>query len=159
MDPSLEDIIVNHCFRFSFDPKWVKAIIQQESQGNTYALRYEPQYAYLYQVKIFAQHALISLATEETSQKMSWGLGQVMGAVAREQGHAGFMGELFQPELNVKHICIRLKNLKHWSLEKDDLFSMYNGGPGTLNHKVNGKYPNQAYVDSVNGYLQTFTKS
>lgn len=155
----MDDLIETSAKRFQVDPLWIRSIIQQESQGNTYALRYEPKYPYLFQPKVFAQHALISQATEETSQRFSWGLGQIMGALAREQGHTGFMGELFIPETNLKHLCIRINDLKIISREKDDIFSMYNGGPGALKRKVNGAYPNQAYVDSVNRYLQSYSKS
>lgn len=155
----MDEIIQTTAKKFLLDPLWIKAIIQQESQGNVCALRFEPLFPYLFQPKIFAQHSLISQVTEEMTQKMSWGLGQIMGSLARQQGHSGFMGELFQPELNIKHICIRLVDLRGISKEKDDIFAMYNGGPGAYKRKTNGVYPNQSYVDLVNSHLQSFKNS
>lgn len=155
----MDELIQTMAKRFHLDPLWIKAIILQESGGNPWALRYEKNYSYLFQPKIFAKHHLISLDTEIETQKMSWGLGQLMGALARQQGHTGLMAELVQPELNIKHICIRFQDLKTISQVKDDLFAMYNGGPGALKHLVNGKYPNQSYVLAVNLHLQSLQKS
>jgi hypothetical protein len=139
-------------------PAWVKAIISQESGWNSYALRYEVNYRWLHQPEIYAKHPLISISTEIISQKMSWGLGQIMGALAREQGHPGLMPELLKPEVNIQHICTRIKTLRNISTEVLDIFAMYNGGPGAVK-KTLGKYSNQAYVDSASSYLQKFQLS
>lgn len=152
----MDEIIIPIAQKFGIDYLWVKALIQQESSGNVYAIRYEPQYQYLFNPKAFAQHLNISQSTEETCQKMSWGLGQIMGAVARSQGHSENMGELFTPEVNIKHMCILIASLKRVSQFEDDIFSMYNGGIGAYRRKMNGVYPNQSYVDSVNRHLQSF---
>jgi len=134
---------------FEVSPKWVNAIILQESSWKNYALRFEPNYPYLFQVDQFAKKLVITSATETTCQKMSWGLGQIMGALAREQGHDGPMGQLFKPKYNILHMCKRIQTLKKISPRMDDIFAMYNGGPGALIKKKDGIFKNQVYVDSV----------
>lgn len=149
------DIVKQASLSYVIDASWIRAIIAQESSWNQYAIRYEPTYTYLYKPSDFSKKLNISLATETVCQELSWGLGQIMGAVARQQGHDGPMGELFQPETNIKHICLTLHHLKNLSPNIDDIFAMYNGGPSAI-HLVNSKYKNQAYVDSIKKHLQTY---
>lgn len=151
-DSQLEAIIQKTCKTYQVDPNWLKAIVSTESSWNQYAIRYETSYQFLYQPERFAKLACVTLATEIATQKMSWGLGQLMGGLAREQGHTGMLSELIKPEVNIKHMCIRIDHLKKISQEPQDVFSMYNGGPGAI-HKSNGVYLNQAYVERVMGYL------
>lgn len=150
----IKQIVLKVSQSYGVDPHWVMAIILQESAGNRYQIRYEPRYRYLFHPDLFSKKLRVTLETETQSQKISWGVGQVMGALAREQGHMGLMAELIDHELNIKHVCMRLKNLRKYSNEKDDLFSMYNGGPGSL-QKSQGAYLNQSYVDSVNQKLKS----
>lgn len=150
--PVFESRLQALCKLYQIDMRWVKAIITTESNWNQYAVRYEPNYPYILTPSKFTSPD-ISLSTELATQKMSWGLGQIMGGLAREQGHTGLMAELINPETNIKHLCIRLSHLKKISENEDDIFSMYNGGPGELNQKVNGIYFNQTYVDKVKANL------
>src|SRR6478736_1371356 len=106
-----EDAIKKEATFNAIDPNLFKAIISQESAWNIFAIRTEPTYKWLYQPEEFAKNPLINLSTEVATQKMSWGLGQIMGALAREQGHKGLMGELLDPNINIKHIGLRLKTL------------------------------------------------
>jgi len=94
----------------------VLAQIWQESSGNRYAYRFEPGYSYFYDFKAKRalhanwkseeanrEFALQELgATEFHAQSASWGLLQIMGAVAREYGFGGSMPELGDPELNIR---------------------------------------------------------
>lgn len=152
-----QEMIEAKAYETSVDPAWVMAIIEQESQFNTAAVRFEPLFKYFYKPAHFAEHPLISIDTEIATQKMSWGLGQIMGALAREQGHQGFMAELLKPEVNLKHICQRLKFLKRYSHEAEAIFAAYNGGPGAL-RLIDGKFKNQNYVDSVLSHLKKYSK-
>lgn len=149
----MEDLIQKLSKDFSIEPKWIKAIITQESAWNPYAIRFEPNYIYLFKPEIFAKKAGFTLDTETISQKISWGLGQIMGALAREQGFKGAMPELLKPEINILHICIRLKNLKVKFSKAEDVFAAYNGGFGAVK-KINDEYKNQKYVDSILYNLQ-----
>jgi Transglycosylase SLT domain len=133
---------------YELDPDVVKAIVTQESNYNPYAIRYEPVYKYLYDVTHFSQFLLISTDTEMMTQKCSWGLGQIMGAVAREQGHVGPMGQLFDVDVNIKHICILIQKLALKAKSLEAVFSSYNDGLGALLKVKDGIYPNQGYVSS-----------
>lgn len=150
--PVFETRLQALCKIYQIDPKWVKAIITTESNWNQYAVRYEANYSYIFNPSRFT-NTEISMSTEIATQKMSWGLCQIMGGLAREQGHTGLMAELVNPDVNIKHLCVRLCHLKKISENEDDIFSMYNGGPGELNQKVNGIYFNQTYVDKVKANL------
>jgi hypothetical protein len=101
--------IHKHCDAYGINPAWVRAIITQESSWNPCAIRYESSYQWLFEVEKCANLAQVTLATELVTQKMSWGLGQIMGALAREQGLAGQIPLLLTPEINIKHMCKRLK--------------------------------------------------
>lgn len=136
---------------YQVDSQWVKAIILTESSGNPYAERYESGYNYTWEVEKCAKKCNSDLATELKSQKTSWGLGQIMGAVAREQGHTDWLTQLVIPEINIRHICILIEKLKRSDKCKlpEDVFSAYNGGLGALKLGFDHKYPNQVYVDKV----------
>jgi Transglycosylase SLT domain len=83
--------------RFDLDPALVCAVIEQESAWNTNAIRYEP---------VFRERYLLPLKlapTEEVARSMSWGLMQVMGQVARENGFTGeFLSEICVPSVGIK---------------------------------------------------------
>lgn len=149
----LRSVVTPIASEYGIDSNWILALIQKESGGNQYEIRYEPHYRYLRTPEKFAKDLHITLETEIEAQKISWGLGQIMGAVARAQGHSGLMAELIQPELNVKHMCILISHLKKVSHDPNDVFSSYNAGLKAL-EKPQGRYPNQAYVDQVNQILK-----
>lgn len=143
-----ESLILYASNEYGIDPKWFQAIISQESNWDICALRYESGYQWLYDTEECAKRSKVTLATEIACQKMSWGLGQIMGALAREQGLMGSLVMMIQPEINIEHMGIRLKHLKNLSQEPSDVFAMYNGGP-SARRKNNGVYLNQSYVDKV----------
>lgn len=148
----LNAAMLKMCSVYQIPRSWVESIITVESGWNPYAIRFEANYQWLYTPQKFLNHNN-SYATEMTAQKFSWGLGQIMGALAREQGHTGLLTELLNPELNVKHICIRLEKLRSISQDPLTVFAMYNGGPGARK-KLEGKFVNQAYVDKVSEELK-----
>lgn len=133
----------------------VLAIITHESKGDQWASRFEPMWPerWMWYPREMAEKANISLDTERTLQKTSFGLMQVMGAVAREFGHKGNLMMLIQPEISITYGCKKL----HWLMERyhgeTDVISAYNQGkpmktPG-------GLYGNQkTYVDPVCAYLR-----
>lgn len=91
--------------RYKLDPALVCAVIEQESSWNTFAMRYEPAFRTRYVA------ALAVPLTEEIARSTSWGLMQVMGQVARENGLATeFLSELCSPEIGIAIGCKVLTN-------------------------------------------------
>jgi hypothetical protein len=151
-----EKEILSTALRFDVPGNWIRAIITQESNWEQYALRYEPGYNYFYKIEEMAKKFSITVDTERQTQRLSWGLGQIMGALAREQGHIGPMGELFEPLINLNHIAQRLKDILKLTSKEDAVFGIYNGGNEAWHlFQATGKYPNQEYIDSVKRHLQT----
>ncbi len=166
-----KDNIIRTSHAYRVNPDWVMAIIMQESGGNPNLYRIEPKYHYFLQPQSFAVLNHISLLTEITSQRTSWGLGSIMGGLAREMGYTGLLTGLLNPDLNIMYMCMYLNKLGEISTAQDDVFSMYNGGPGIIKHRLSktpmvyrkvppykpGAYPrgylNQPYIDGVNAEL------
>ncbi|MEM4655267.1 MAG: lytic transglycosylase domain-containing protein [Thermosphaera sp.] len=152
-------------------PTWlVRAIVSVESGGNPWAWNPEPAYRYLWDVR--AQKPFRRLthieATVKTpppdfpaiagdrdqewwAQQASWGLMQVMGAVARELGFTGpYLTELCDPLLNLELGCLHLSLLRDRYLARwgwPGVIAAYNAGtPRVL---VDGRFSNQDYVDKI----------
>lgn len=129
----------------------IAALVQTESSGNRFAIKFEPGYKYLFKTKENAQDNRITEATETVMQMTSFGLTQVMGAVARELGLKGTIFQLLEPEVNLTYCARLLKRLAKKYTQRDDLIAAYNAGSAIKG--MDGKYKNQQYVDRVNGYL------
>jgi len=132
------------------------AIIQTESGGDMWVTRYEPQYNYLYFARNNAENNKITVATEETLQRMSWGLTQLMGGVCRELGFEGQIPQMITPELNLDYACrfIKQKQQKYG----DDpcvTYAAYNAG--SIRKLPSGFYVNQKNVDRFYSIYQTMT--
>lgn len=110
------------------DPRITLAIIGAESAGHASAMRYEPHYKWTYKPHVFAASNNITEETELLSQKISWGLMQVMGGVAREHGHTSMLSELIYPEIGIRMGAAHLRKrcLKYPIL--GDVFAAYNAG-------------------------------
>lgn len=135
---------------YHIDPLLVCAIVEVESDRNPWAMRYEPNYRWLFNVKDFARHHGVSQATEHAAQVTSWGLMQLMGAVARERGFgARYLSELCVVGRNLSYGCLHLSwlvNSKGYT-ETDDLISAYN--QGSPRKSRDGVYVNFRYVERV----------
>jgi len=81
----------------SLDPALVCAVVEQESDWNPWAMRYEPAFFSKYVASLYTNNKVS--ATEAYARGFSWGLMQVMGQVAREAGFDGlFLSALCDPE-------------------------------------------------------------
>lgn len=140
------------------DPALILAIICQESSGEPHATRFEPHYRWLWFARELAEKHETTYEKECQGQMTSWGLMQIMGAVAREYGFQGELEELLdKPELAVEYGCKHLKALRARCHEEADLISSYN--QGSPKKTVGGLYLNQkGYVDPVAGYLRELRK-
>lgn len=149
----IEEIIMAEFVSSDVDQNILKSILEQESHFNPYVLRYEPTYNYLLNPNHYAQKLLITVPTETMTQKMSWGLGQIMGGLARELGFEDHMGHLLRPEINIEYVCKYLLRIQINAKTPDAIFACYNGGMGALLNQKDGKFPNQGYVDSCMNHL------
>ena len=80
----------------ALDPSLVCAIVEQESAWNPWAIRYEPTFFAKYVAPLYTNNKISS--SEAYARGFSWGLMQVMGQVARENGYAEpFLSSLCDP--------------------------------------------------------------
>lgn len=133
------------------DARFLRAIVLVESNWNPWAWNPEPRYRYLWNVRTqqpFRALTHAQIASEDPpidfptmagdrdqewwGQQASWGLCQVMGAVAREHGFTRpYLPELCDPESNLMIGAKVLRALVAWS--KGDLSqaaAAYNAGVG-----------------------------
>jgi soluble lytic murein transglycosylase-like protein len=132
--------------KYNLPPEIIYGVCVQESALNPFAVRFEPHYKWIVKDRRLKPKGC-SDATEITLQKTSFGLMQVMGAVIREQGFAGWLTEtLCSVEMQIEFGCRHLaKGVKRWGSIEAGL-SAYNAGSP---RKENGRYVNQNYVDGV----------
>jgi soluble lytic murein transglycosylase-like protein len=80
----------------SLDPALVCAVVEQESAWNPWAMRYEPAFFTKYVASLYTNNKVS--ASEAYARGFSWGLMQVMGQVARENGFdEPFLSALCEP--------------------------------------------------------------
>ena len=141
---------------FGMEQGIVLAVIWQESGGNPWAYNPEPRYRWYWNVK--ANKPFRTLTPEEIAsesppadfpclvgdpdqewwgQEASWGLMQVMGAVARERGFRGsYLTQLCEPEIGVQIGCLHLQHHLLATNDRRAALLRYNGGG-------NPKYPDE----------------
>lgn len=141
--------------RFCIAPRFLVALIELESGWNPLAMRHEPAYPWLYSIREMAQEVGCSKSTMEMMQKTSWGLGQVMGAVAYEHGLRAWAGELFRPEINLKYVCEHIQRMiRKFDIGFDvplDLYAAYNAGSVRM---IEGRYVNSTAVGAFRKVYQ-----
>lgn len=109
--------------RHNLDEALVCAVVEQESGWNPWAMRYEPGFYDQYVPKNLP-------STEARARAFSWGLMQVMGEVARENGFTGkFLTELCQSTAGLEVGCRVLKRkLDKASGDIPKALLLWNGG-------------------------------
>jgi hypothetical protein len=144
-------------------PSLLAAFIQEESAFNQWATRVETHY--LRKKKVIAEARRWSrkfkgIPTEQTelyARSSSWGLMQVMGQVAREQGFdRQFLQELISPINSIDEGAkLLVKNLKRYKGDTLSAISAYNQGN---NRKSGGTFVNARYVYRVSVAWQAYRK-
>ncbi len=102
--PDLVTLARRICQQHNLDPALVCAVIEQESGWNPWAIRYEPAFFTRYVAPLYTNNKVS--ASEAYARGFSWGLMQVMGQVARENGFdAPFLSALCDPEQGIAVGC------------------------------------------------------
>lgn len=129
--------------RHELEPPMVGAIIIQESGGNPFAVRYEPNYRWLWPPggPIVTPRG-VSVETERFMQMCSFGAMQIMGATARELGfNHPYLTVLCMPTEGVEWGCRYLASLRRrFGTDPQRYVSAYNAG---------SPFPGSTYVESV----------
>ena len=136
--------------RYGLPKATICGVIETESSWRPGAYRHEPTYSWLWPSRAgpFVPPG-VTRATEEMAQRTSWGLMQVMGAVAREYGCVEpFVGSvLCDPQQGVEYGCKHLARLVQRFGSLVDGVAAYNAG--VPKRVRGGDYANQTYVDKV----------
>jgi soluble lytic murein transglycosylase-like protein len=124
-----DTLIIAAAQSHGLDPCVVKAIVRKESGFNTYAIRYEPAFLERYvplNLNIFKS---VDDMTERIQHATSWGLMQIMGAVARERGFTEpFCSALCDPAKGLDFGCRHLAVKKRKYPNGYDYIAAYNQG-------------------------------
>jgi soluble lytic murein transglycosylase-like protein len=108
-------------------PELVCAVVEQESNWDAYAIRYEPAFQQRY------VEPLNLSPTETVARSISWGLMQLMGEVARELDYKGFLAELCDPVTGLEYGCRHLANkIKQAGGDNTRALLLWNGGGNPL---------------------------
>jgi hypothetical protein len=139
--------------QYQLPPDLVAAIVQVESAGDRFAMRHEPAYPWLWDMRnnrpfrlhgdagarrppaeFPSPHGATAL-TEWIGQQTSWGLMQVMGAVAREFGFKGHFPGLCDPLEGLHYGCkllVRLRDRYHAMHGWAGVVDAYNDGTSRI---------------------------
>lgn len=151
------DLVSDAATEYGLDPNLIGAIIGNESGGNCYAIRYEPQYRFRKEPYKFARYNGITEATEDILQQCSFGLMQVMGEKAREMGHTRNLLELTEPETGIEYGCKFLYHLSQRMNKLEEVISSYNAGSIKVDKK--GEFLNKDYVKDILARIEELKKS
>lgn len=127
----------------------VEAIVEVESGGIPWAMRIELDYRWT--LPKAKRPGNCTQSTEDVLQRMSIGPMQVMGAVARELGHTGWLGELCDWPVGLAYGCKHLANLRARYFGRyswPGVIAAYNAGSPRKSER-SGLWVNQAYIDKI----------
>lgn len=148
-------IIVSIAHEYGIEPSLALALCEQESTFDPWAHNPEPNYRYLWDVlrnrpfrKLTPQENASEIPpadfqtfpgvprdTEWWDQQASWGMAQIMGAVARERGFMGrFLTQLCDPKIGLPLSFAHLRIYLHRYGGIFRALEAYNGGPGAVGH-------------------------
>jgi len=104
LDAKLMDLARHAAQGEGLDPALVCAVVEQESNWNPWAMRYEPIFFAKYVAPLYTNNKVS--ATEAYARGMSWGLMQVMGQTAREKGLGSlYLSTLCDPAVGLAVGC------------------------------------------------------
>lgn len=159
--------IADVCRPLQLDPLLLEAQLLVESGDDPFAWNPEPRYQYFWDVKRgkpFRRITAAERASEDPpadfptlagdpdqewwGQQASWGLLQIMGAVAREHSFLGaYLTRLTDPILNLTLGAAHFARLLRWAEgNREQALAAYNGG---MAGNARAPLRNQGYVEKV----------
>ncbi len=146
----------------------ILAMIEVESGGNPWQVRFERLYRWLWEIEYKSQHwrattklldgimpSASTLWTEITAQRTSWGLLQIMGSTAREWGMKGWLTQLLIPQINLEYGIRFFRHLvERYQGNVTDAVAAYNQGSNKRGE--DGNYMNQKHVDKVLAVMERY---
>jgi hypothetical protein len=191
IDDSLLLAIKRECYSLKVPEKIACGLAMAENSGNWFGSRYKKYYSYIVDPSTGEPFRVLN-ATEKSSvsppgdfpglqlshdqshspqaewefQRTSWGLFQIMGAVARELGFRGSSFDVNTPSAYIyglngmNGVIYGLLHFKNYmnKYEKtkgiEAAIASYNAG--SPRRRADGRYVNQAYVDKVMQYASKF---
>lgn len=163
----INELVKTNAISFGLDPFLIEALIIVESNFDEWAWNPEPRYRYLWDIRqnkpfrvltpdeISSEkppndfHSLAGDPDQEWwGQQASWGLMQIMGAVAREHGFTGpYITKLLNPIENFQFGSIHLKSQFTWARgDAEQALAAWNGGRSGNQTRP---FRNQFYADKV----------
>lgn len=139
---NFDELIKSKAQLYRLDWLLIKAVCIKESNMDNWASRYEPMFKHTLDSMLYARANNISRDTEFIQQKTSWGLMQVMGAVARECGHKDKLTKLLIPEVGLDIGCKKLSILIKKHADLRTALAAYNAGSGNV-------FAGMGYANSV----------
>lgn len=154
---TIAHLIQDSAEQLSISPDIVTSFILVESNGNPWAVRYERNYEWICEVSTMATLLETTYDTALMMQRSSYGLTQIMGAVAWQMGHRGWSTELLNPETNLTYFVKYLSKLiKKQSLTDPlDMYAAWNSGSVK---KIDGKYANYRQVANFRRIYEEVTR-
>lgn len=158
---TLREMIDREAYTQDLSADLLAALVQVESGGDANAWNPEPRYPYLWNVKTDAPFRKMTAAEaasktpppdfpviagdrdqEWWGQQASWGLMQIMGALARERGcRRPYLTSLLDPELNLMIGAGHLVSLLAWARgDEAKALGAYNAGRGGWESEAGRKY-------------------
>jgi soluble lytic murein transglycosylase-like protein len=127
-DPKLLELARKAADAEGLDGAVVCAVVEQESNWNPWAMRYEPLFFAKYVAPLYTGNKVG--ATEAYARGFSWGLMQVMGQTAREMGlNSLHLSTLCDPAIGLAVGCKLLrKKLEVASGDLRKALQAWNGG-------------------------------
>jgi soluble lytic murein transglycosylase-like protein len=139
-------VVLAAALNADIDPALACAVVSHESSWDTWAVRYEPAFFERYVLSMKGLNP-----TEMQLRAMSFGLFQIMGQTAREQGFDGrYLTELCDP-VNVNQGCRKLKRCLESEAGdvRNALLKFNGGGDAHYPEAVLGHYQDFAYMNSA----------
>jgi soluble lytic murein transglycosylase-like protein len=101
----------------------VCAVCEQESSWNPWSIRYEQGF-----YERYVAHQPVSI-TEALARSTSWGLMQIMGETAREEGYTGDLPMLCDPQTGIDAGLVHLKKCLARAAGNEPIaLNLWNGG-------------------------------